>query len=290
METVSYPLAFVGGLIAFITPCVLPLVPVYLCILSGASFDEITGQKEMSDKEKAEIHSRVISNALAFIVGFSIVFIALGFVSQAVAVMLAKWAGVLIRVIGVLLVVLGLNMVGIWKPAFLSTEARFQMQKGKFGLLSSMIIGSVFAFGWSPCVGPILAPILAMAAGSENKLQAGLLLATFSLGLGIPFFLAALFVNGLIAFTNKMKKHFHKMELIVGTILILVGLFLAILGMQGLDNVRRQMGWLEQKATSIEQGVLGESEDAPPITIDEENGVVYMEEPEESRSENTAPE
>lgn len=260
METVSYPTAFLGGLIAFITPCVLPLVPVYLSILSGASFDQLMGKAEISDSEKREIHTRVMANAVAFILGFSLVFIGLGLVSQAVGVILGKYAGVLIRILGFVLIILGVNMAGIWKPAFLNTEARFQLQKGKFGLLSSGLVGSLFAFGWTPCVGPILAPILMIAAGSETKLQGALLLATFSLGLGIPFFLSALSVNGLIAFTNRMKKHFHTMEVIVGSILIIIGIFLGAFGLEGLDRLREKMGWWGEQTSKIESAVTGDQE------------------------------
>jgi len=278
-------MAFVGGLIAFITPCVLPLVPVYLSILSGASFDQLTGRGgELSADERRDIHRRVLANAIAFIIGFSMVFIALGFVSGTVGALLVKWGGYLIRVIGVLLVLLGLNMAGFWKPRFLSTETRFQMQKGRFGLISSCIIGAVFAFGWSPCVGPILAPILAMAASTGNKLQGAALLATFSLGLAVPFFLSALSVNGLIAFTNKMKRHFHTMEIIVGVILILIGLFLAIAGLEGLDNVRARLGWFERISTSAEERVVGVDEESATehleeMEVDEETVVVFDEEP-----------
>jgi cytochrome c-type biogenesis protein len=258
LETVDFPTAFIGGLIAFITPCVLPLVPVYLSILSGASFDQLMGKAALTDKEKRDIHRRVIANALAFIIGFSVIFIALGLVSQAVGVMLGRYAEILLRILGIVLILLGVNMAGIWKPAFLNTEARFQLQKGKFGLLSSFIVGALFAFGWTPCVGPILAPILALAAGSGSKLKGAALLATFSLGLGLPFFLSALSVNGLIAFTNRMKKHFHTMEVIVGSILIIVGIFLAALGLGGLDMIREKMGRWGEQTSKIESTFTGE--------------------------------
>ncbi|MCX6647191.1 MAG: cytochrome c biogenesis CcdA family protein, partial [bacterium] len=126
----------------------------------------------------------------------------------------------------------------IWKPRFLNMEARFQLKKGGFGLLSSMLIGAVFAFGWTPCVGPFLTTILAIAAGTENKGYGAALLATYSLGLGVPFFLSALSVNGLIAFSNKWKRHFDTFELVIGTLLMWIGVYLMIGGTKGLDMIR----------------------------------------------------
>ena len=130
-EAVGFVSAFMGGLLSFLTPCVLPLVPVYLSILSGTSFDQMTGKVELTAAERRAIHVKVLSNAVAFIVGFSIVFIALGFVSAEVGKLLTDWGQKLVPVIGAILIVLGINMAGIWKPRFLSREARFRMQKGK---------------------------------------------------------------------------------------------------------------------------------------------------------------
>jgi cytochrome c-type biogenesis protein len=237
-QTVTYPVAFLAGWASFITPCVLPLVPVYLSILSGASFNQLTGKEELSAEQQREIHARVLSNAVAFIIGFSIIFIILGLVSQTVGQFLTRWGFRLVQIIGAVLILLGMNMSGVWKPRLLNMEARFQLHKGKWGLLSSAAIGSAFAFGWTPCVGPILAPILVIAGSTGSKLQGALLLATYSLGLGVPFFLSALSVNGLIAFSNKMKRYFDVLEITLGAILMYVGVFLLIGGTRGLDMLR----------------------------------------------------
>jgi cytochrome c-type biogenesis protein len=190
----------------------------------------------------ASVHKKVILNALAFILGFSLVFIAAGLFAGQIGAYITKWGGILLRVIAVVIIVLGMNMSGFWKPRFLNQEARFHIQKGNLGLLSSLLIGAAFAFGWTPCIGPILAPILALAASTGDRMQGAALLATYSLGLAIPFFLSALSVNGLIAFSGKMKKHFGTLELVLGTLLIFIGLFLLIGGEQGLNTIRR---WLE---------------------------------------------
>ncbi len=274
-ETVTFSTAFIAGLLSFLTPCVLPLVPVYLSILSGATFDQLTGKGgELTADERKAIHRQVISNALAFIAGFSIIFI----VSGVVAGSLGDWlistqnqyghvvTNWLIVIFGVILVFLGINMAGFWKPAFLNTEAKFKLQKGKWGVISSGLIGAAFAFGWTPCVGPFLASIWMIAAQSGSRLEGALLLAVYSLGLGIPFFLSALSVNGLIAFTSKYRRYFHIVEVVVGSVLIIVGLGLAIPGIIGMKNntnglnIYRSM--LERNVVEVE--VDGNGQDNQP--------------------------
>lgn len=238
-EAVSYIGAFGAGFASFITPCVLPLVPVYLSILSGASWNQLIAKEgEISKEERTAIHLKVIVNSIAFILGFSCVFIVAGLFAAVIGDLLKQWGNILLRLIGVIIVIFGMNMSGLWKPRFLNMEARFQVRKGKWGLLSSFLIGAAFAFGWTPCVGPFLASILTIAASSGQKLHGALLLATYSLGLGIPFFLSALSVNGLIAFSNKMKRHFHTIELVLGILLLFIGLYLVIGGTRGMDLIR----------------------------------------------------
>jgi cytochrome c-type biogenesis protein len=241
-QVVTYPGAFIAGLASFITPCVLPLVPVYLSILSGASWSQLTGKGvELTAQEKASIHKRVLVNAIFFIMGFSLVFIIAGLFAGAIGEVLARWGNYLLRAIGIVVVVFGMNMSGFWKPRFLNMEARFHVQKGSLGLISSLLIGAAFAFGWTPCIGPILGLILGIAAATGNKAQGALLLATYSLGLAVPFFLSALSVNGLIAFSNKWKKHFNTFELVLGSLLIFIGLYLLIGGAKGMDVIRGLM-------------------------------------------------
>ena len=292
---ITYPLALGAGLISFVTPCVLPLVPVYLSILSGTSFDELTGKKgDLTAEARRAIHNRVISNAIAFIIGFSVIFIIAGVAAGTFGDLLKQLkgdAGVLITNLllvgfGVLLLLMGLNQSGVWKPRFLNTEKRFSMQKGKLGVISSGIIGAAFAFGWAPCIGPILAAILVIAAAG-SKLQGAALLATYSLGLAIPFFLSALSVNGLIALSVKMRRHFNTVELVIGTLLILFGLFLGLIGLDGfskktngLDLVRQKIPGLDAWVSSQESKWLGEEnkeeEEAPPPIEDESGNIVVF--------------
>jgi len=289
-QTMTYPLAFLGGLVSFITPCVLPLVPVYLSILSGTSFNQLTGRGgELTAQERSDIHKRVIFNALAFIIGFSVVFIVSGVVAgtfgekltqarDAYGPAITNW---LLLIFGIVLVILGLNMAGIWKPRILNAEARFQLQKGKLGVVSSGVVGAAFAFGWTPCIGPILAVIWGIAAESGSRLTGGLLLATYSLGLAVPFFLSALSVNGLLAFTSRMKRHFHTVEIVIGTILILLGLGMGYFGGYGIKNrvdgltpIRQNMGWLWTYSTELEQGLSqqpqGSEQTEEPVVIKED--------------------
>lgn len=293
METasVSFPVALIAGAISFITPCVLPLVPVYLSILSGTSFDKLTGKGgTLSKDEQRSIQARVIANAFAFIIGFSLIFIIAGVAAGSVGTALTNAKGqvgaiitnVLLVVFGPLLIIMGLNQSGVYKPAFLNTEKRFSLQKGKFGVVSSGLIGAAFAFGWAPCIGPILAIILALAAGSGSKVQGALLLATYSLGLAIPFFLSALSVNGLIAFSQKMRRHFNMLELIIGIVLILFGLFLGLTGIDGfrlntngLDIIRQKLPGLDEFVIDLEERLQGgDSDEIEPLEMD--NGDVVM--------------
>jgi len=233
--------AFLAGLASFVTPCVLPLVPVYLSILSGASWSQLTAKEGgLSPAELSSIHRRVLINAVAFIVGFSIVFIVLGLFAGVIGALVQKWGNPLLRIIGVIIVVFGMNMSGFWKPRFLNAEAKIQVKRRNLGLLSSLLIGCAFAFGWTPCVGPFLGTILVMAAGTGEKLKATALLATYSLGLGVPFFLSALSINGFIAISNRMKRHFNTFEFVLGTLLIFIGIYLVIGGERGI-NVFRAM-------------------------------------------------
>ena len=286
-QPVTIPLAFLAGLVSFITPCVLPLVPVYLSILSGSSFDQLTGRgASMTADEQRDVHRRVLFNALAFILGFSIIFILAGVVAGSIGdwlnVVQYKYGSAItnwmLLIFGIILLFLGVNMAGIWKPMFLNTETRFRLQKGKFGLISSGIVGAAFAFGWTPCIGPILAPILLMAAESGNRVQGAVLLASYSLGLALPFFISALSVNLLIAFSNKMKRHFHTLEIIVGAILIIIGIAMVFLGgfgiknnSNGLDLVRQKLGVLDEFTSSIEMSLVEQGEEQGQIQDEEES-------------------
>jgi len=211
--------AFGAGFASFISPCVLPLVPAYLSFMSGVSLNEIKsgGSRQMRD---------VFFTSLAFVCGFSLVFIALGASATVLGQKLLQILPMLARIAGVLIIIFGIHMIGLFRIPFLSYEKRFQAGGGGRGLASAFLMGLAFAFGWTPCIGPILAAILVVAANAETVNEGVLLLAAYSVGLGIPFLLSGLFLNVFYGFFGKIQNHFHKIEVISGVVLILVGILL----------------------------------------------------------------
>ena len=234
--------AFVAGFVSFISPCVLPLVPAYLSFMSGVSLADLRGG------ERRSTHAReVLRASLAFVLGFSLVFVALGASASAIGQQLLRATPVIARVAGLLILVLGVHMTGLVRIPFLAYERRFQAGKGA-GVATSFVMGLAFAFGWTPCIGPILAVILAQAASAETVGRGVLLLAVYSAGLGIPFLLAGLFLNAFYAFFNRIQRHFHKIEVVSGLVLIVVGLLLA------LNQFDRITAWFSQIVPAGELG------------------------------------
>jgi len=222
VKDITVFIAFLGGLISFISPCVLPLIPGYLSFISGVSIEE------MKDKaEKARVTKKVAMNSLFFILGFSVVFILLGASSTFLGnFFLAHKFSLFNKIAGVIVIIFGLHLLGVFKIPFLNYEKRFHLRKKSFGVLGSFLIGFAFAFGWTPCVGPILAPILGMAAVKESVGQGILLLAFYSLGLGIPFFIAGIGFNTFLRVFQRIKRYFGVIEIISGVFLIGIGLLI----------------------------------------------------------------
>lgn len=216
----AFNLTFAGALLAgalsFASPCVLPLVPAYLCFLGGTSLDRL------QDGDGADTR-RVFVSSLAFVAGFSVVFIGLGASATALNRLLLDNMGWLTLVAGGLIVLLGLHVMGVFRLAFLNYEKRLHVQSKPAGLLGAFVIGLAFAFGWTPCVGPILAAIL-MVAGSSDEVWYGTgLLAAYALGLGGPFLVAALAVKPFLAFLKRFRRHMRKVELATGGLLVATG-------------------------------------------------------------------
>ncbi len=210
------------GLLSFISPCVLPIVPGYLSFISGVSFEEM-----QNEEQRSTVRKRIASNAFFFILGFSIVFIALGASATAVGRFLHEQISIIEKVAGVIVIIFGLHMTGIFRIPFLNYEKRFQASGRKLGFLGSFVVGLAFAFGWTPCIGPILAAILTIASQQDTVTKGVILLAAYSLGLGIPFFLAGLSVTAFYSVFNKFKKHLHTVEVVGGVLLIAVGVLIA---------------------------------------------------------------
>ena len=207
---ISITLALIAGLASFLSPCVLPLVPVYVSLISGAS---------VKDLQNSETASRlrwvVFTNSFTFVIGFSIVFMTLGVAAGLLGTKLSSSLPLITRAAGVLVIVFGLHMAGVLKIPFLYQDTRSQASTGK-GPIGSFLMGLAFAAGWSPCVGPILAGILVLAANKQTILQATGLLGIYSVGLAIPFLLTALAISQFLQFLNKFKKHLHKVEVTAG--------------------------------------------------------------------------
>lgn len=222
LKDITVFIAFLGGIISFVSPCVLPLIPGYLSFISGVSIEE------MKDKtEKAKVTKKVAMNSLFFIFGFSVVFILLGASSTFLGnFILAHKFTLFNKIAGGIVILFGLHLLGVFKISFLNYEKRFHVRRKSFGILGSFLIGFAFAFGWTPCVGPILAPILGMAALKESVTQGILLLAFYSLGLGIPFFIAGIGFNTFLRVFQKVKRYFNVIEIISGLFLIGVGLLI----------------------------------------------------------------
>ena len=184
---VSYAGAFGAGILSFLSPCVLPLVPPYLCFLGGVSFDQLAGDEDSDNK----MMRRVLLSAVLFVLGFSTVFVALGATASAIGELVSEYLDLFAQGAGVVIIILGLHFMGVFKIGIFYREARFQAETKPASLIGAYIVGLAFAFGWTPCVGPVLAAIL-MVAGSESSVTYGAsLLAVYSLGLGLPFFVAA---------------------------------------------------------------------------------------------------
>ena len=215
MHDVSLLMAFIAGIISFLSPCVLPLVPGYISFVSGVSVEEIG---------KPEEQKAVIVNSIFFIAGFSVIFILLGVSATWMGGMLASKKAILAKIAGLIIVFFGVFKLGVIRSFTFYKEARFNVRDRKFGALGALIIGAAFAFGWTPCVGPILASILAYA-GTLGKVNQGvLLLLLYSMGLGLPFLAVAIGLNRFLGVFERIKKHLRLIEVSSGIIMIILGL------------------------------------------------------------------
>ncbi|MEW6456422.1 MAG: cytochrome c biogenesis protein CcdA [Acidobacteriota bacterium] len=224
MADVSIPAAFLAGVISFLSPCVLPLVPGYLSLLSGVSIERLK-----SENKGAGLLKQIIFNAAAFVIGFSLIFIILGALTTWLGQLLLSDISLLRPIAGAIIVVFGLHLMGLFKIEMLYREKRFhslgkRSASGK--LISSFIMGLAFAFGWTPCIGPILSGILAYSATKETIYEGIALLSIYSTGMCIPFLLTALGINGFLKFYQRFKKCLNLVEIASGALLITIGLLI----------------------------------------------------------------
>lgn len=216
---ISYTMALLAGLLSFLSPCVLPLVPPYLCFLGGTSLDQFTD----GGKVETGLQRHMVLAALSFVLGFTAVFVALGATASVLGRMIAEHMDVLAYAAGAMIIVMGLHFLGLINLPLLNREARYHAEARPAGMAGAFLIGVAFAFGWTPCIGPVLAAILAVAASSETVDLGMTLLATYSLGLGIPFVAAAFAVKPFLRFMSRFRRHLGAVEKVMGGALVLTG-------------------------------------------------------------------
>src|ERR1039457_3399132 len=213
--------AFVAGLVSFLSPCVLPLVPGYVSLISGAGVEELQSQE-------TRLFRKVMLNSVAFIMGFSVVFITLGAISTEVGQLLARYKSILSQVAGVVIILFGLHLTGVFRINALYADKRLHNVKGSSTVFGAFVIGFAFAFGWTPCVGPILAVILGFAGEQDSVAKGILLLTIYSLGLAVPFLLTSLLMERFLKFYSCFRTHMHALEVASGALLVALGVLLVI--------------------------------------------------------------
>jgi cytochrome c-type biogenesis protein len=232
MHSLPLPIAaFVAGLLSFLSPCVLPLVPGYVSLISGATVEDL----QSSDRR---LLRTVMLHSVTFVLGFSVVFIALGAVATSVGQFANQYHGLLTKIAGGVVIIFGLHLTGLLKIKALYADKRLHNVKGSSSVAGSFLVGFAFAFGWTPCIGPILAAILVLAETQDTVLKGILLLAIYSLGLAVPFLLTSLGVDRFLAFYGRFRRHLHTVEVISGVLLIAVGVLIF------LNNLRLLSGYL----------------------------------------------
>jgi cytochrome c-type biogenesis protein len=219
--------AFLGGLISFLSPCVLPLAPPYLAYLGGTTLDQLAPADGRESEDARAVRRRVLVSACFFVLGLGTVFVLLGMGASALGQAMLRYKDVLATVSGVLIAVLGVHFLGLIRLPFIGREARFEGPAQAGGIGASYLIGVAFAFGWTPCIGPVLASILTLAAQQETLAAGTGLLAVYAAGLGLPFIVAAAFVGPFLRWARGFRRHMGAVEKAMGALLVIVGLMIA---------------------------------------------------------------
>ena len=225
MENVTLFAAFIAGVLSFISPCVLPLIPGYLSFVSGVTLDEMRGTGTVKTAP-TDARRRAVIMSIAFVLGFSLVFISLGASATAIGTLLMEHLSLLGKIAGVVIILFGLHMMGVLPIGWLYSEKRMQTSGKPAGFFGAMLVGIAFAFGWTPCIGPILAAILAVAATQESVGEGVKLLAVYSAGLGVPFIATSLAINKFLAASARIRKYYHTIEVVSGVLLVAVGVLI----------------------------------------------------------------
>ena len=219
-QTVSFPAAFTAGILSFLSPCVLPLIPAYFTFITGFSLEELT------ENRNSEIRKKVFLSTVSFVSGFSLIFILMGASASYLGSLMFNYRG-LIRIIGgILIILMGVHLTGIIRIPGLDVEKRINMERTPLHFLGIVIIGMAFGAGWSPCIGPLLGSILIIAGSQETVWQGIVLLAIYSSGLALPFIIMSVFINLLLIVIKKASRVLQYVNAAAGILLIIVGLIL----------------------------------------------------------------
>ena len=225
MTDISFPAAAGAGLLSFLSPCVLPLAPPYLCYLAGTSIEAL------ADDSETRARRDILAASLLFVAGFATVFVSLGATASVFGTLLRQWSHPLSILAGLGIMAMGAHFLGIFRFTWMYREKRLEIEKPP-GLWSAYLMGLAFAFGWTPCIGPILAAILAVAGAEDTVARGALLLLAYALGLGLPFVIAALAMERFLAFARGFRSQFARLEKAVGVALLLTGVAFLTGGVQ----------------------------------------------------------
>jgi cytochrome c-type biogenesis protein len=216
---VSYLGSLLAGVLSFLSPCVLPLVPPYLAFIGGLAIE----RSEEGEIEVSGAVGRTVASAIAFVTGFTVVFVALGATASVISGFITRYIDIFATVAGVVVILLGLHFLGAFKILLLYREKRFQVREKPVTLLGAFVVGLAFAFGWTPCVGPVLAAILLVAASDDSIFYGASLLGVYALGIGLPFILAAAFMPAFMRFMQRFRRHLGLVEKLLGAFLVATG-------------------------------------------------------------------
>ena len=219
MEGISYFYVLLAGLLSFLSPCVLPIVPGYLCFIAGTSLDKALDSQEA-------LRSNILKYAISFVLGFSVVFVLMGASATYLSSLLYEYFDYLRIIGGIIIIIFGIHFTQLIQLPFLNSDTRIQINNYKPGLIGSFVVGLSFAFGWTPCIGPILGSVLSVAASSENISEGTFLLVLYSAGLGIPFIVAAYGIGAFLKFLSKIRKYIRAIEIFTGLLLIIFGVLI----------------------------------------------------------------
>ncbi|MDP2943062.1 MAG: cytochrome c biogenesis protein CcdA [Candidatus Omnitrophota bacterium] len=220
-ESVTIVVAFIAGLISFLSPCVLPLIPSYLSYITGITFSELT-QEALPKK----IRFLTAAHSMLFICGFTAVFIILGLSFTFLSGFLLQYQNLIKKIGGIIVVLFGLNIAGFLNLGFLQKERKLEIKSKPMGYLGSFLVGAVFSLGWTPCVGPALSSILILGSTTATVAQGAILLLSYSLGLGIPFFISSLLINNFLSYFKRIKRYLRIISVISGLFIVAIGVMI----------------------------------------------------------------